>query len=637
MRFRPLCLPLSLLLAAGGLRAETPTIPDYSQTPRAEVPDSYKFNIADIFPDENAWRKEFDLVKELATTIDEVAKDWTRSAAAMADLLERVATVNRRGERLFAWARLQNDMDLSNPEFTRMQTEFQNLAVEFGSRTSFIAPDLLAIGDDTVLAHIRSEPRLQPFAFQIEKILRARNHTLSSAEQTIVTRFGLFADTPAKVSTLLNDVDMPNAEVTLSDGTKVLLNENNYLKYRISKNPADRKTVVEAYWKNVLKYENTFAALLDGEMEKQVALARIHRFPTCLEATLFDNNIEPAVYHNVVSTVRNNLAPLHRFFRLKQKMLGLEELHYYDTPVPAAPTVEKFYPYEECQQHLLAAFKPLGQDYVNGIQQAFSGRWIDLYPNLGKQGGAYSFGIYDVHPFIKMNFSGRYNDMSTLAHELGHAMHSMLSNANQPYPTARYAIFTAEIASTFNEILLLKEVIRNTTDDRVKLSLLESFLERMRGTIYAQSMLAEFELAMHTQAEKGQPLTAKWLRETFASAYKHYNGVDQGVVKYDDTLAVTWASVPHFYRPFYVFQYTTGMVAATALADAVLNGGETERDRYLNLLKSGGKKFPLDLLRDAGVDMSKPDPILAAIRQFDSLVAEMEAIHARLPKDPAAN
>jgi oligoendopeptidase F len=553
----------------------------------------------------------------------------------MADLLDLINSVNERGDRLYAWARLQNDMDLSNPEFTRMQTEFQNLAVAFTAKTAFVAPAVLALGAEKVADFLRAEPRLAPYRFSLEKILRNRDHTLSEKEESIIAQMGLFTDTPVKVANLLNDVDMPSAEVTLSDGTKVLLNENNFLKYRLSKVAADRRTVVETYFKNILKYENTFAALLDGEMKKQVALSRIYRFPSCLEATLFENNISPQVYHNVIATVRGNLGPLHRLFKLKQRMLGLKEFNYYDIAVPAAPSVNQLYSYADSQRHILGATAILGEEYTAGIKRAFTERWIDLYPNKGKQGGAYSMGVYGAHPFVKMNYSGRYDDMSTIAHELGHSMHSQFANGAQPYATAQYAIFIAEIASTFNEALLLQEVLKSTTDDRVKLSLLESYLERMRGTIYAQTMLAEFELAMHEQAERGQPLTAEWLKRTFADSYRHYMGVDQGVVKYDDSLAVTWAIVPHFYRPFYVFQYATGMVAATALVDAVNTGGEAARDRYLGMLRAGGSKFPLDILRDAGVDMAKPEPILAAIKQFDSLVAEMEAIYARLPQTGA--
>ncbi|MBN8460613.1 MAG: oligoendopeptidase F [Verrucomicrobia bacterium] len=634
-RLHPL-LPVAALLSAGMAFAaptSAPDIPDYSQTPRSKVPDGFKFNLTDLFKDADAWRAELRQADALLAKLDAAAKDWTSSATKMADTLDLISTLNERGDRLYAYAKLQNDMDLSDPQFTGMIGEIQAQEVKLNTASAFLAPGLLALGDEKVAAYLKAEPRLAPYRFSLEKILRNRSHTLSEAEESIVAQMGLFADTPVKVSNLLNDVDMPPAEVTLSDGTKVALTESNFLRHRISPVAADRRTVVEAYWKNVLKYENTFAALLDGEMRKQVALARIYKFPTCLEANLFENNIKPEVYHNLIATVRGNTAPLHRLLRLKQKMLGLSELNYYDVAVPAAPAVRQLYSLDDARHHVISATAPLGEEYAKRLRQAFDGRWVDYYPNKGKQGGAYSLGVYGMHPFVKMNYTGRFDEVSTLAHELGHSMHSVFSNENQPFPTARYSIFIAEIASTFNETLLIKEVLKTTKDDQVKLQLLENFLERMRGTIYAQTMLAEFELAMHERAEKGQALTAEWLKTTFAETYHHYMGVDQGVVKFDDSLAVSWASVPHFYRPFYVFQYATGMVAATALADAVLTEGKPARDRYLGLLSAGGSKFPLDLLRDAGIDMSKPEPIKAALKQFDDMVSEMEAIYERLPAE----
>lgn len=630
-------LPFAALAFASAVAAANTktadTIPDYSLTERAKVPEEFKFKVGDLFKDPAAWQAEFDAVTRLAATLDAAAADWTSNAQRMADTLELVAKLNERGDRLYAYAKLQYDMDQSDAEATRLLGQIQTYEVSLNTKSAFIAPGVLALGEDKVAAYLKAEPRLAPFRFSLEKTLRNRAHTLPQEQEAIVAQMGIFADTPVKVSNLLNDVDMPPAEVTLSDGTRVLLNESNFLKHRISPVAADRKLVVEAYWKNVVKYRNTFAALLDGEMKKQVALSKIYQFPSCLEANLFENNIAPEVYHNLIASVRSNLGPLHRLLRLKQRMLGLSELNYYDVAVPAAPAVRQTYTFDQARDHVLAATAPLGAEYRQRLERAFTERWVDIYPNKGKQGGAYSLGVYGIHPFVKMNYTGRFDEVSTLAHELGHSLHSVFSNETQPFPTARYTIFIAEIASTFNETLLIKEVLKTTTDDRVKLQLLEGFLERMRGTIYAQTMLAEFELAMHEQAEQGQTLTSEWLTTTFAKLYHHYMGVDQGVVRFDDSLAVSWASVPHFYRPFYVFQYATGMVAATALADAVLSNDPAARDRYLGLLRAGGSKYPLDLLRDAGIDMSKPAPIHAALKQFDGMVAEMEAIYERLPAD----
>ena len=630
MKSYPFCL--ALLLCAATLRAAEPVIPDYSQTERAKVPDDFKFHVNDMFKDDTAWRAEFDAVAKLADSLGDAAKDWTNSPGQVANLLTLVANLNERGERLEAYAKLLGDADLSNPAYVTMQTEYQNFAVGLGARTTFIAPDIIKLGKAKVDAYLKAEPRLAPYKFQLEKILRAKDHTLPEDQAAIVARMGTFTETPGKVSGLLNDVDIPRAEVTLSDGNKVLLNQYNYLIYRISKNQDDRRVIAEAYWNNLRQYENSFAALMDGEMRKQFALARIDKFPTCIEASLFENDISPAVYRNVIKTVSDNLAPLHRLFKFKQRMLGLKEFNYYDIYAPVFANTEKLYSYQDAQKLVLDALAPLGPEYANGLQRAFAEHWIDLYPNKGKQSGAYSMGVFGAHPFIKINYAGRYDDVSVLAHELGHSMHSLFSTTAQPYPTAEYPIFIAEIASTFNENMLLNQALKSNIGDREKLSLLESYLERMRGTIYAQAMFADFELAMHEQAEKGLPLTAAWLKATWLEKFRLYMGVNSGALKDTETVAIQWAGVPHFFRPFYVFTYATGMVASSALAESVSHGGKAEAERYLTMLRAGGSKFALDILRDAGVDLSKPDPIVAAIRQFDHYVAEMETIAARLEK-----
>lgn len=609
-------------------------IPDYSATERKDVPDAFKFRVADLFADQEAWLKEKAAVSGLVDSVPRAAAGWTASAGSMLGLLDLLADIRERAERLQAYARLQNDMDLANPLYTAMQGEIQTMMVKFAERAAFVGPDVLALGGEKVEAFLKQEPRLEPHRFGLSKILRKREHILPEAEGAVVAKVGLFANTGVKVSGLFRDVEMPNPEVTLSDGSKVTLNQANFLIHRIAKKQEDRRTVVETFWDNYRNYQATYAALLDGEVRKQVAMARIHRHQTVLEASLFEDDIRPEVYRNLIRTVKGRLAPFHRLIRLKQKMLGLREMHYYDVPAVAAPVVEKLYPFEEARDLVVGAMAPLGPGYTQPLRQAFDGRWIDVYPNKGKQSGAYSMGIYGVHPFVKMNYLGRYSDVSTLAHELGHAMHTHFACAAQPRTTAGYAIFIAEIASTFNENLLLQRVLASGADDRTKLGLLEGYLERMRGTIYFQTMLAEFELAFHERVEEGQTLTAEWLNGKYLALYREYFGADQGVLTVDETTAVAWAAVPHFYRPYYVFQYATGMVASTALAEAVAGEGEPAAERYLGVLRAGGSKFPLDILKDAGLDMSRPEPVEAAIRQFDRLVGEMEAIHARLPQGP---
>jgi oligoendopeptidase F len=606
------------------------TIPDYSEIARDKVPAEFKFRISDLFQDEAAWRAEKDRVAKLIASIPEAAQAWTATPKSMADLLDLVAAINEKSNRLYAYAKLLNDMDLSNPAFTTMQGEIQSMGVDLASKSTFIGPDVLKLGETAVAAAIKSEPRLAPHRFDLLNVMRRKNHVLSEIEGGIVAKVGLFTGTDSKVAGLLRDVEMPNAEVTLSNGNKVVLNDSNYLKYRIAKKKEDRKIVAEAYWKNMSKFQSTYAALLDGEMKKQISMARIQRFDSALDSALFDDDIRPEVYHNLIRTVKGNVAPLHRLIRLKQKMLGLEEMHYYDVAVPAAPVVETLYGFDDARKLVLASMAPLGESYHQTLEGAFENRWIDIYPNQGKQSGAYSMGVYGIHPFIKLNYQGRYSDVSTLTHELGHSMHSHFACSAQPNTTAGYSTFIAEIASTFNENLLLNHMLKSGTDARVKLGLLESYLERMRGTIYAQTMLAEFELAIHERVEQGQTLTAEWLNQTYFTLYRHYYGVDQGVIHADEIPAITWAAIPHLFRPYYVFQYVTGMVASTALAESVTQGGKPEAGRYLNMLRAGGSKFPLEILKDAGVDMTTPHPIEASLKQFDRLVGEMEVIYAHL-------
>lgn len=625
---------LASLVSLAGPDPSSQNIPDYSETPRAKVPDDVKFRISDLFADRSAWNTEKNQVNALIATIPTVGKNWTSSPQSMLRLLDLMASINERCNRLYAYAKLQNDMDLSDSNFTAMIGEIQTMGVTIASQSTFINPDVIHLGEDKIHSYLKAEPQLARHRFDLLNTLRRKQHILPAAEADIVAQIGMFSNAPGKAAGLLSDVDLPSPEVTLSGNIKVNLNESNYLKYRVSKSQSDRKIVAETYWKNMRGFQSTYAALLDGEIQKQVALARIHHFDSALNNSLFDDDINPQVYHNLIRTVKGNLAPLHRLVRLKQKMLGLTHINYYDIAVPAAPAVSPSYRFDEAKQLVIDAMKPLGPEYAKPLTQAFTDRWLDIYPNQGKQGGAYSMGVFGIHPYVKLNYLGKYADVSTLAHELGHSMHSHFACASQPNTTAGYSTFIAEIASTFNENLLLQHMLKSGTDDRVKLALLENYLERMRGTIYAQTMLAEFELAIHQHVEQGNTLTAEWLNQTYLTLYRTYWGADQGIVTVDDTVAITWAAIPHLYRPYYVFQYVTGMVASTALANSVIHGGKPEAERYLNILRAGGSKFPLEILNDAGLDMTSPKPVQAALEQFDHLVAEMETLYARLPKQP---
>jgi oligoendopeptidase F len=605
----------------------TVTVPDYSGTPRDQVPDACKWRIADLFSDPAAWRAGFGRVKELAAGLEPLAQAWTRSPRDMGDFMDRLDQINQQGGRLAQYATLQNDMDLGDPRYQAMKGEVHSFLVELGARLAFMEPELLALGEAEVERYVREEPRLAPHRVGFLRILRMKEHILPEGEARVEAHAGLFGYAPSGAAGMLTDLDMPRPEVTLSTGEQVVLNTANYQKHRAAKSPADRKLVMETYWAGQKRYENTLATLLDAGIKQDLFHARVHRYPSCLDAALYPDAIDPAVYRNLVATVRANLAPLHRLLALRQRMLGLPELRYADLYASAVGEVTRTYGYDEARDLVLQAVRPLGPGYGQALEGAFRDGWIDVYPNLGKQSGAYSSGVYGVHPFVKMNYDGTFHNVSTLAHELGHAMHSYLSERAQPYPTADYPIFLAEIASTCNENLLMHALLETERDATLKLFLLDNYLETLRGTLFRQTLFAEFELAMHERVGQGQSLTPDWLNATYLELTRHYYGHAQGVVQVDDYIQAEWSGIPHFFYNYYVYQYATGIVASMALAEAVLAEGEPARERYLAFLGSGSSQFPLDTLKAAGVDLTTPGPVASALRAFDGLVARMEALY----------
>lgn len=613
-----------------GAQAGKPAMHDYSQTPRPQIPEGLTWKVSDLYADEAAWRADFERVKGLVAGIPDLAKGWTASPKAMADLLERVTEVELRGSRLSAYANRQSDTDMGHSGHQRLKGEIQSLLVGFGAQMAFFEADLLKLGREKVQAYQAAEPRLKPYAFPLEKVLRSAEHVLPAGEQRVASLTGHFAGTPAKASGLLNNLDLPRPELKLADGSTVLLNQANYQKYRGSKVVEDRRKVMEAYWNGQKRFENTFAALMDGTVKSHLFDATIRKYPDCLTAALDPNAIDPKVYENLVQAVRANLAPMHRLLKLRQRLLGLPEFRYGDIYASAVASVQKTYPYEEGQRLVLEACAPLGKGYQEVLKKAFGERWIDIYPNLGKRSGAYSDDAYGVHPFVLMNYDGSYREVSTLAHELGHAMHSHFASEAQPFPTANYPIFLAEIASTFNENLLMQKLLKAEKDARLKLYLLDNYLEGLRGTLYRQTLFADFELQMHRQVEQGRSLTPEWLNKAYLDLTRLYYGHEAGVVKVEDYIQSEWSGIPHFHYNFYVYQYATGVIASMALADAVQREGEPTRERYLAFLKAGGSEDPLVTLKRAGVDMTKPETLTRAFAAFDRYVGEMEKLVTEL-------
>jgi oligoendopeptidase F len=627
-----LILTVSLLLPAMAGSETKKDIPDYSTTPRKDIPVEYTWKIDDIYPTMDAWQKDKNQLFQMLGQIKEKAEGWTSSPQKMLAFLEFRAELTKKGGRLYAYASHQSNTDLGNPLYQQMKGRVQTAFVQLRSKTSFMNDDILKLGKEKFDAYVKAEPKLKPYAFNFNNTFRMQAHVLPTEQQKIAGMTRLFSGTARKASGILNNVEMPAPEITLADGKKVTLNYANYAKLRGTKNRADRTLVMKTFWENHAKFENTFAALVDGGMKQHLFNTRIRKYKDCLEARLYRDNIDPAVYHTLIKLTRQNLAPFHRYLDLKRELLGLDKLIYADMYASAVKSVDKKYPYHEAKDIIIDAMKPLGKEYSDMLKHGFENRWVDVYSNKGKQMGAYSSGVYGVHPFIKMNYDGNYGNVSTLAHEFGHALHSYLSQKTQHYELSQYPSFLAEIASTFNENMVVQYLLKHEKDDMLKLFILDAFIQQFKGSVYRQTQFAEFELAMHRQVEKGGTLTPKWLNHKYLELARYYYGHDKGVVDVDDYIRVEWSSIPHFFMNYYVYTYSTGMIASMALSDMVLNGGKAEQEKYLAFLSAGGNGHPLDTLKTAGVDMTTPAPYEAAFKRFSQLVSEMEKIVKRLKK-----
>jgi oligoendopeptidase F len=432
---------------------------------------------------------------------------------------------------------------------------------------------------------------------------------------------------PESIFSVFSNNDLPYPRIVLSTGDTVLLNSAGYNLYRASPVRADRKRVFDTFWSTMKGFEATFAEQLLGGVNGNIFIQRARKYPTALESALDRSNIPVSVYHSLVDNVNKNLPTFHRYLKLRKRLLNLDTLRYSDIYAPVSAKIDLKYSYDEARDLIINAMAPLGKDYQDIIRKAFDERWLDVYPTTGKRSGAYSNGsVYDVHPYMLLNFNGKYNDVSTMAHELGHTMQSYLSNKTQPYPLADYPIFTAEVASTFNEALLSDYLTKNVKDNQLKLALLLNFLDNYKSTLFRQTQFAEFELAIYQIAESGQPLTSDVLNKTYGDILKKYYGNDQGICIIDDLYTREWSFVPHFYYDFYVYQYATSFTASQALAEKVMSGDKASLNKYLTFLSSGGSDYPINLLKAAGVDMTTDEPFNNAIKMMNQLMDEVEKI-----------
>jgi oligoendopeptidase F len=599
---------------------------------RTRIPDQLKWNLADLYPSDAAWRAA---KEKLAVDIPKLKRfegKLAASATSLADALDAQYGLDKELSRVYVYASLLADQDTRDSQHQGMQQEMVQLASTFGAQAAFIEPELLRAGKPAIERMLASEPRLKIYRFYLEDVARRAPHTLSASEEEILASAGPLAGAPSNAFNILSNADFPYPSVTLSDGRLVKLDQAAFADLRALPNRADREKVMSAFFTALGGFRRTYGTTLNGEVQKVLFFAKARRYDTALEASLDSANIPVSVYTRLVDGVNRNLPAFHRYLNLRKRILALNDLHYYDLYAPLVGSVKLEYTPQEAQKIVVDAVAPLGMEYQSVIKQAFDSRWIDLLPSEGKRSGAYSNGgAYDVHPYMLINFSGKYTDVSTLAHELGHTMQSYFSNKTQPYPLAGYPIFVAEVASTFNESLLIDSVLKTIKDDDTRLSLLGNYLENIKGTMFRQTQFAEFELRMHEMAAKGQPITGDALDKLYLDITRKYYGDSQGVCKVDDYIAHEWSYVPHFYRDFYVFQYATSFMASEALASKVKAGDAAARDRYLKFLSAGGSKYPIELLRDAGVDMTTDEPLDLTMKTMNRVMDEMEAILAKRP------
>jgi oligoendopeptidase F len=600
------------------------------ERPRSDVPDQYKWNLGDIYPSLEAWRAAKATVAADVPPLGNHAGKLGASAGALADALDDMFRVQKELVRVYVYASMLGDQDTRDAGPQAMRQEMVQLYAAFGAAVSYLEPEILRLPAGTVSRFVAAEPRLKPYAFYLQDIERRAAHTLSPAEERLLADAGPLAASPQNIFTILTNADFAYPTVRTADGRDVVLTPAAFQVVRASASREDRQKAMAAYFGALGAYSRTFGTTANGTVQKALFFARARKYDSSLAAALDGPNIPLTVYSRLIDGVNRHLPSFHRYLRLRKKMMGLDELHYYDLYAPLVSSVDLKYTPEEAQSHIIAALAPLGSDYTGVLKRAFSERWIDFFPNPGKRSGAYSNGgAYDVHPYMLLNYNGKYDDMSTLAHELGHTMHSYYSNKTQPYATADYATFVAEVASTFNESLLIDHILKSIKDDDTRLSILGNYLEGIKGTVFRQTQFAEFELRMHEMGQKGQAVTGDALAKLYIDITKKYYGHDQGVAVVDEYIAHEWSMIPHFYRDFYVFQYATSFTASEALAQKVKAGDAEATKRYLAFLGSGGSKYPVDLLKDAGVDMTTDEPLDLTMREMNRVMDQMEAILAR--------
>ena len=591
------------------------------------VDEKYIWDLTDLFADLAAWESARSESLQQIKQLETLKGTLGNSAQSLLAASDQISQVYKDVARVYVYANLMADVDTRNAENEERSQMARNLLTELSTAVSWYNPELLALGEQKIQAFIAAEPALQKHRFGMENSLRQAPHILNEDVEAVLAKTGQLLGAPDSIYSILANANLPWLEVTLSDGKTLRLSQAGYSAGRQAPVREDRKMVFDTFWSVWQDYEATLGAILNTHIQGLVFQTDVRHYDSSVGRALFDDNMPPEVYHSLVAEVNKALPTLHRYFKLRKRMLNIEDdMRYYDI-YPPLVNLDKTYSIEDSIAITRRALEPLGEEYLAGYDKGVEGRWMHVYPSPGKRSGAYMSGwAYDVHPYVLLNHNDDYESASTFAHEYGHAVHSVLANRAQPWETAPYSTFIAETASIMNEMLLQDLVVREAKTDKERLFYLGIGLEALRGTFFRQTMFAEFELAINQQVEAGNVLTGAKLTQMYLEILKRYHGHDQGVVTIDDLYGIEWAFIPHFYYDFYVFQYATSIAAATNLAEKVSSGDQNAQLDFINLLKAGGSDHPYELMKKAGIDMATPAPYQALITRMNNIMDKMEAI-----------
>lgn len=591
---------------------------------REEISNEYKWDLEAIYKNKEEFEDELKKIEQEIDKIDKYKDILMESSSNLLECLELDTNISRRLSKAHTYANCYFDSDTGNASYQEMLGKVNNLYQKCSEKISFIEPSILKCDYNTIQKYMEESPKLKSYERNLKEIYRFKKYILSDNEEKIISNLEKALDSSSTTYESLTDTDMTYGNIIDENGESVELTDSNYNKYIKSNDRRVRKEAFDELYRVYSNFKNTICSTIKGNIEANTSIAKIRGYNSSIEASLFSDNIDVSVYNNLIDTVSNNLSSLFKYYDLKKKILGLDEMHLYDTYVSIINEKPREYTFDEAKELVKKALSVLGDKYINDLNNAFTEKWIDIYNNKGKRGGAYSGGSYDTYPYVLLNFEGTLNDVSTLAHELGHSMHSYYSRLNNSYQDSNYKIFVAEVASTVNELLLSKYLLKNTSDKREKLIILNNLLDLFKATIFRQTMFAEFEKKIYEKHEKGEILTAELLCNDYYELNKKYFG---NSVYVDDEIKYEWERIPHFYYYFYVYKYATGLSAACYIVNGILSGSKDALDNYLKFLTLGGSMDPLDELKVAGIDMTKPEAILSAIHMFDEILEEFEQLY----------